>query len=67
VAKESFELKGEKMDTKMIVREIRDLGIVINHATKVIREQQEIRKDAKNRFKELLLYYPHVRGIYYNE
>lgn len=53
------------MDTKMIVRDIRDLGIVISHATKVIREQQEIRRDAKNRFKELLLRYPHARHAYY--
>jgi hypothetical protein len=49
-----------------VLKEIRNLGRIIVRATKTIGEQQEIRKDAKEEFQELLLSYPHARYVYYH-
>lgn len=57
----------DKLDAENIqaLRQIRNLGRIIELATKKIEEQREIRRDAKDRFKELLLSYPHARSTYY--
>lgn len=57
----------KRYNNSTAVREIHHLGVVIEHATKVIREQQEIRRKAKNRFRELLVSYPQAREICYEE
>jgi len=47
------------------LREMRNLGRVIELATKKTEEQKKIRREAKERFEGLLLNYPQARHSYY--
>jgi chromosome segregation ATPase len=62
-----MEIKMDQLNKEnlQVLRQIRSLGRTIERATKRISKQREIRRDAKERFRELLMSYPQARYCYY--